>query len=590
MRKLIDIIHELLPEEFSKGDLIREGVTNDGLNNFNFVTEDPDNKFGTVNKDFVPTSYLIGAGTVQPNIGLFHEDGTISVSFAIPFDSKLEERYSVLENFKRQVAGMFGKFDQYKFILNSSPINPVGNQIVNSVRVVMFEMQIFYQTTDKGTFGNFREYEVRPYFSEELLATEQLSEPPVEMEEPATTDILVYEYDSEIDGYIVTSDSDKTQLTNGILSIPSTYDDGVNGEKPVKIFDGQFHQVKSNNPDAPNYNNPYIDTLYMNDNLEEFNYGVFINEITKEKLRISKNLTTLPDSFLANNQISGKYVLPDHIKVLGAYAFSNSSSTEQYGWPKNDITTFIMGKHLTDIGGRFLMNNENINEIVIFNETPPNPLAGAGEPLSDTNINTIHVPKNAITDYENASIWSEYEIKPLLEAKGYSLLSNLVKEMDYTDEEKEDIIYRIEYNKEFTEEELDDIKLKVLELSFEPIVRLQSAGNKATEIISRQIIGTNEAKALKGHSVQGIELSFYYQKDSFLAKDIKASQRGEDPYNNIYILRLKEEDEVVYERPVLLETFTILDNQGDTISVNATFRIADDILVEREQERFEGEE
>ena len=586
MLDLIQKIHNKLDDEFRKGDLIREGRRDDGLNEFKFVADDPNNKFGTIQKDFVPVSYLVGEGQVQPNPNLNHEDGTINVSFGIVVDGNFKSRYDKLEAFKKELAGAKGYLDNGdKYILNPSPISPVGNQIINSVRVVMFEMYVFYQTTDKGTFGNFREYEVRPYFSEEVYAVNQLLEPPEEIEEPAPTDILVYEYDATIDGYIVTSDSDKTQLTNGILSIPSTYDDGVNGVKPVKVFDASFHQVSQ----GPDYTNPYLNTLYMNDNLLEFNNGVFINEITKENLRISKNLDTLPGNFLSNNNINGTYVLPDHIKEIGTYAFSNSGNSDQYGWPKNDITTFMIGKSITSVGGRFLMNNENISELIIFNETPPTSLAGAGDPLSDTIINSVYVPKNAITSYENSVAWGEYEIKPLLEASGYSLLSNLVKEMDYTDEEKEDIIYRIEYNKDFTEEEISELQEKIIESLYTGLERVESGNNVGTDIQPTQALSEREASAIKGHTVFGGDFTIYKQND-FFNTDLQKIESGDKPDNNVYVLRLKEEDQTIYERPVILETSSVVDPQGSIIHRRVSFRKADQILIDKEIARFENEQ
>lgn len=583
MLDLISKIHDRLDSEFKKGDLIQEGTRTDGLNEFKFIADDPDNKFGTTTQRFVPVSYLTGSGTVQPNEDLYHEDGTISVSFGVRVDNNFLPTYYKIEQLKKDLAKAHGYLDNGdKYILNSSPVNPVGNQIINSVRVVMFEMQVFYQVTDKGTFGNFRKYEIRPFYTEDQFLIDGLLDPAEEMEAPPATDILEFEYVSEIDGY--KAFGNKTLLTNGILSIPATHNDGVNGTKAVKVFDGQFHQVSQ----APGFVNPYLNTLYMTDNLEQFNYGVFINEITKDKLRISKNLDTLPGNFLANNQIVGTYVLPDHIKVLGNYAFSNSSAGEQFGWPKNDITTFIIGKQITDVGGRILMNNENISELVIFNETPPSLLAGAGDPLSDTVINTVYVPKNAITAYQSSVVWGQYEIKPLLEASGYSTLSNIVKQLDYNDEEKEDLIYKIEYEKEFTEEEVDDFTQKYVESTFTSIARVESGSNVGTDNQPTQPLSSREASMIKGHTVFGGEFTVY-KKDDFFNVDLQKIESGDEPDNNIYVLRLKEEDQTIYERIVLLDASSVSDPRGDIVYRRISFRKANQIIIDQETARFEDE-
>ena len=580
MLELVNKLHEKLPERFIKGTLIKEGFRDDGLNEFKFLAEDPNNKFAQIEKDFVPTSYLLGDGQIQPNKSLYHEDGAISVAFSIYVNEDFEQNYSDIKQFNRDLAGDFGEIEGYKYAVNPSPIINTGNQIVNGKRVVMLEFQIFYQITDKGFLGNFRTYEIRPLFLEELNELEAINEEPDEMEQPPFTDILTFEYLPEIDGY--KASGNKAHLTNGTLSIPPTHDDGVNGEKPVKIFDGQFHQVSQ----APSFENPYLFKLWTSDNLEEFNFGVFINEITKENVRIGKNIKKLPTAFLANNQIEGTYKLPDHIEEIGSNAFGNADT--EFDWPENDITTFMMGKSINAVAGRFIARNANIEEVIIFNETPPSNPAGAGKPLNEAYTNTIYVPKNAVEDYKNTVAWGDYEVKPLLEANNYSSVSNIIKTLDYTDEEKEDLIYRIEYNKELTEEEINLLNDLTVEASYKELVRIESNVGLGNDNQPIQRIAEREVSMIKGHSVFSKEFSIY-KKDDFFNADLDALEGGTEPLYNVYVLRLKENEQVKYERTVMLEAYTSTDEVGDIIYRRITLRKADQLLIDKELARFDEE-
>ena len=112
---------------------------------------------------------------------------------------------------------------------------------------------------------------------------------------------------------------------------------------------------------------------------------------------IGENVTSIGNGSFDNCTNDGFTVLtiPNSVQTIGIDAFSN-----------NHLKYVCFGSGLTSIGMEAFMVCQDLEAIGVYASTPPT--LGMGAFMACSKLATIYVPSAKITDYKNASGWSDY--------------------------------------------------------------------------------------------------------------------------------------------------------------------------------------
>jgi hypothetical protein len=185
-RKIIDILIGKLNEYYSPEKKFQEGyIYQETQNDFKFISRDPNNQFGVLEQTLIPTMFHSFIGDIEPNSSVYIEPATVLVEFALPIDGDFLDRLEDIEQFKRDVRSLTGKFDltdkddvttTYYYKTGSTPINDSQQPItLNGVKVVKQVITIKYTVSDVK-FGDGNIYEIRELKSSEPDEYETLAE------------------------------------------------------------------------------------------------------------------------------------------------------------------------------------------------------------------------------------------------------------------------------------------------------------------------------------------------------------------------------------------------------------------------------
>ncbi len=159
-----------------------------------------------------------------------------------------------------------------------------------------------------------------------------------------------YTYDSENQGYILKSFKNTTSSTIQQVTIPSTYNDGTNGEHPVIAMRDTFRNVTN------------INKVILPDSIKTIAEGAFANS-SVTSVTLPSTLEKIPASCFKDSSLS-EITIPDTITELGAYAF--------YGTKLEEV---VLPDNITEIPEYcFARNTSNWYERRLKNITFPNKL------------------------------------------------------------------------------------------------------------------------------------------------------------------------------------------------------------------------
>ncbi len=179
-----------------------------------------------------------------------------------------------------------------------------------------------------------------------------------------------YTYDSENQGYILKSFKNTTSSTIQQVTIPSTYNDGTNGEHPVIAMRDTFRNVTN------------INKVILPDSIKTIAEGAFANS-SVTSVTLPGTLEKIPASCFKDSSLS-EITIPDTVTELGAYAF--------YGTKLEEV---VLPDNITEIPEYcFARNTSNWYERRLKNITFPNKLKKISAFAFNecTNLTSINLP------------------------------------------------------------------------------------------------------------------------------------------------------------------------------------------------------
>lgn len=176
---------------------------------------------------------------------------------------------------------------------------------------------------------------------------------------------LSYQYNGT-DGYEVIGGCGDANIT-----IPSTYNDGTNGNLPVKTIKGSAFAFCSS-----------LQTIYIPDSIIDIEDFSFRNNTNLTSVRLSENLNTLGNGIFFSCPSLQLITIPDNITSFGYNAFTGCSSLTKINFTKNSklqtlglavfsfcpFQSIILPQSVNSIGDYAFYFCSNLKEIII----PPN--------------------------------------------------------------------------------------------------------------------------------------------------------------------------------------------------------------------------
>ena len=242
---------------------------------------------------------------------------------------------------------------------------------------------------------------------------------------------LTYSYANANPAYYSVSGYSGITTSDNVV-IPSTYDDGTNGEHPVKnIGSNAFYNCSSLTsvtiPDSvafiswkafsgcsgltsitiPDSVTIIGDSTFYNcSSLMSVTIGNGVTSIGGWAFQNCKKLTsvTIPDSVTsigkaAFNSCYGltSITIPDGVTSIGEWAFYNCSR----------LTSVTIGNSVTSIGSSVFYNCTSLKQLILFPSTPPT----LGSSAIPTTISKIYVQQSSKTAYQAATNWTTFASK-----------------------------------------------------------------------------------------------------------------------------------------------------------------------------------
>ncbi len=155
------------------------------------------------------------------------------------------------------------------------------------------------------------------------------------------SDQLTYYYDSSYDGYVVRSYNERIVVDSVV--VPSSYDDGINGEKPVVGIQNAFASNKNIKSiilpedirfigDRAFYGSS-VKSINFPSSLEEIGNNAFDSSKIKAADLSSTSIVEIPESAFKDSSL-GNISLPEGLISIGKSAFTNCDSLRNISVPK----------------------------------------------------------------------------------------------------------------------------------------------------------------------------------------------------------------------------------------------------------------
>lgn len=240
---------------------------------------------------------------------------------------------------------------------------------------------------------------------------------------------LKYSYNSESQSYSVTGYSNIT-ISDKVV-IPSSYNDGVNGEHPVtSVGDSAFDSCSS------------LTSITIPDSVTSIGHHSFSGCGILKSVTIGNSVKSIGDySFFSCRNLT-RITIPDSITSIGNGVFFSCSGLTSITIPGNvtsigndafkncsKLTSVSIPDIVTSIGSSALFGCTSLKSIVLFPSTPPT----LGSNAIPTTISKIYVQQSSKTEYQAATNWNAFASKIVSDNLYLSFARFNIKNKEYID-------------------------------------------------------------------------------------------------------------------------------------------------------------
>ena len=196
-----------------------------------------------------------------------------------------------------------------------------------------------------------------------------------------TTDgILYYNYSSETSSYTV-SDCVESATT---ITIPSTYNDGTNGEKSVtSIGTSAFFGSTS------------LTSITIPNSVTSIGIDAFYGCTSLISITIPSSVISIRDGSFQNCTSFTSVIIPSSVTSIGDWAFGDCTS----------LTSIIIPSSVTNIGSCAFYGCSKLTTMVMKGTSVPTLFATSSISSATT---AIYVPSSSLSAYQQASNWSTF--------------------------------------------------------------------------------------------------------------------------------------------------------------------------------------
>ena len=192
---------------------------------------------------------------------------------------------------------------------------------------------------------------------------------------------LKYSYSSTSQSYSVTGYSDITTSDNVV--IPSTYDDGSNGEHPVmSISNFAFENCSS------------LTSITIPNSVTSIGISAFYNCRSLTSVEIGDSVTSIGNSAFQNCSSLTSITIPDGVTSIGNSAFEDCDS----------LRSVVIGDGVTSIGNYAFVGCDNLTKATLLAKTPPSLLSTNAFSSNPT----FYCFNDAIEAYKTVPNWNTY--------------------------------------------------------------------------------------------------------------------------------------------------------------------------------------